>query len=204
MNTLGIDCSFAGLSLGLGVGARVYERGIAEARASDKLLPLLQELLREAGLTAADVGRVLVTIGPGSFTGIRLGLAVAEGLKLVHPALQVAGVPTLVALAAGVVRTQKSGTPFTLLLDAAGGMVYRQDFDAAGKPLAGPVCEALAGLKGLQPFVAAQAGLLPPFPTQATLTGVAPATLLALAADEKAWVEARPFYLKPLTYKASA
>jgi tRNA threonylcarbamoyladenosine biosynthesis protein TsaB len=58
------------------------------------------ELLREAGLRPADLGLLVVGIGPGSFTGVRIGLAAARGLALALD-LPVAGVSTLDALAAG-------------------------------------------------------------------------------------------------------
>jgi tRNA threonylcarbamoyladenosine biosynthesis protein TsaB len=64
------------------------------------LLQDADELLRGAGIGAAEVDALAVGIGPGSFTGVRIGLATARGLALALD-LPVAGVSTLAALAAG-------------------------------------------------------------------------------------------------------
>jgi tRNA threonylcarbamoyladenosine biosynthesis protein TsaB len=197
---LALDCSFGGLSLGLRANGKLYSRQVAEARASDKLLPLLAEILAEAQTPATVISQVIVTVGPGSFTGIRLGLAVAQGLKLANPELDIIGISTLTALAAQV----SSDTPFTLLLDAAGGQVYRQDFKSDGTPLSKPACGPLAGLKKLQKTIAVQSGLLAPFPTQQTLTAANPETLLGLISQPALHLPPQPFYLKALAYKQVA
>lgn len=73
--------------------------GERAARAST-VLAAADELLRDAGLGTGDVDRIAVGTGPGSFTGLRIGLAAARGLALALE-LPVAGVSTLAALAAG-------------------------------------------------------------------------------------------------------
>ena len=77
------------------------------------------ELLRAAGLTAADLDLLAVGVGPGSFTGVRIGLATARGIGLALD-LPVAGVSTLEALAAGApgavpVIDARRGEVFTLV-----------------------------------------------------------------------------------------
>jgi tRNA threonylcarbamoyladenosine biosynthesis protein TsaB len=64
------------------------------------VLESVDGLLRDAGADQADLSRLAVGTGPGSFTGLRLGLAAARGLAFALD-LPVAGVPTLLALAAG-------------------------------------------------------------------------------------------------------
>jgi tRNA threonylcarbamoyladenosine biosynthesis protein TsaB len=62
------------------------------------LIPLVDEVLGAAGVRLSDVGLLAVSIGPGSFTGLRIGLSVAKGIALVNR-IPVVGVPTLEALA---------------------------------------------------------------------------------------------------------
>jgi tRNA threonylcarbamoyladenosine biosynthesis protein TsaB len=70
------------------------------ASRAQRLLEDVDALLRQAGAHPAEIGRLAVGIGPGSFTGIRIGLAAARGLAL-SLGVEGAGVSTLAALAAG-------------------------------------------------------------------------------------------------------
>src|SRR5690606_28940380 len=80
------------------------------------------------GLSHADVERIAVTAGPGSFTGLRIGLSAARGLGLARR-LPVLGIPSLFALSLGV-----EAGPVTVLLDARRGEAYCQFFPAPGVP----------------------------------------------------------------------
>jgi tRNA threonylcarbamoyladenosine biosynthesis protein TsaB len=64
-----------------------------------ELAPAVETALQKAGLTASDLGALGVALGPGSFTGLRIGLALAKGMVLVHR-LPLIGIPTLDILAA--------------------------------------------------------------------------------------------------------
>jgi tRNA threonylcarbamoyladenosine biosynthesis protein TsaB len=106
------------------------ERGHAEA-----LLPLLDRLVArvEGGFDA--VGRVAVTVGPGSFTGIRVGVAAARAIGLACR-VPVVGVSTLQALAAPAIAA-KAPAPVIAAIDARHGAVYAQIFGRDGKTLMG-------------------------------------------------------------------
>jgi tRNA threonylcarbamoyl adenosine modification protein YeaZ len=92
------------------------EKGQAE-----RLMPLLEELLREAGLGWSDLTRLAVGTGPGNFTGVRIAVAAARGLAL-GLGIPAVGITRLEALAYGLPR------PITVVEDARRGEVYVQGF----------------------------------------------------------------------------
>lgn len=98
----------------------------------ERLAPLVAEVMAEAELAFDRLDRIGVTVGPGSFTGLRVGLAFAKGLgaALNRPVL---GVGVLEALAEPF---EGAATVFSVL-DAKRGQVYLQAF-AGGKPLMAP------------------------------------------------------------------
>lgn len=105
-------------------------RGHAEA-----LMPLLERVMSEAGTDFAGIDRIAVTTGPGSFTGLRVGIAAARGIALAaeKPAV---GVTTLLAYAAPY---QIEGRfPIVAAIDARHDHVYLQVFASGGRPLAEP------------------------------------------------------------------
>jgi tRNA threonylcarbamoyladenosine biosynthesis protein TsaB len=103
-------------------GVVLAEGVYREARSHTASLPMLVErVLREAGLTLEEVQGLAVSIGPGSFTGLRVGLALAKGIAFAG-GLPLVGVSTLEALAWGV--EAESGTTICAALDARKREVY--------------------------------------------------------------------------------
>ncbi|UGS37411.1 tRNA (adenosine(37)-N6)-threonylcarbamoyltransferase complex dimerization subunit type 1 TsaB [Capillimicrobium parvum] len=92
-------------------------------RHAQQLLPLARAALAHAGLGFGDVGRIAVGLGPGSFTGLRIGLATARALSLGSGA-ELAGVSTLEALALPAAREQPAGATVAAVLDARRGEVF--------------------------------------------------------------------------------
>jgi tRNA threonylcarbamoyladenosine biosynthesis protein TsaB len=117
-------------------GALVLEREQRVSNAhGESLLPMLDLALREAGWTPGDVGRWGVGIGPGSFTGVRIGVALAKGIHLATGA-ELVGVTSLDAIAA----TSKGDTVIAVLA-AMRGELFAQ---ATGRIARPPVCVRIA------------------------------------------------------------
>jgi len=114
--------------------------GLRTRRPSRALLPLVERLFQSLGLRPADLDAWAVTTGPGSFTGLRVGMTAIQTLAhaLERPVL---GVATLEALAAAA---RRHPPPLCILLDARRGRVYAATFTlAAGWPVPmGPVEDA--------------------------------------------------------------
>jgi len=98
---------------------------------AERLVPLIEDALTEAGLTHAELDAVGVTTGPGAFTGVRIGLATARGfaLALGIPAI---GVTSFAAIAAGVPAPER---PVAVVVDARLDDVYVQVVGADGRPV---------------------------------------------------------------------
>lgn len=97
--TLCLETGIAGGSIALVDGDRLVAGHIGEGSTSrsEDLLPAVEALLRGANATARDIGRIAVSLGPGSFTGLRIGIASALGLSKALKC-EVVGVPLLPAM----------------------------------------------------------------------------------------------------------
>jgi len=143
MNILALDtsmgaCGAAVLTADGGIIAREERmaRGHAEA-----LLPMVAEVMAEAGLDFAKLDLIAATLGPGSFTGVRIAIAAARGLALVS-GTKLWGTDSLTvmakaALTSGAVET--GAKPFGVAVDARAGMIYFGLYTNDGGKLDGPV-----------------------------------------------------------------
>lgn len=111
-------------------------RGHAEA-----LIPMVERVLDEAGCAVGDADAFAVTVGPGSFTGLRVGIAAARGFGLAtgRPVL---GLSTLAVLAAPLL-AEDDRVPVAAAIDARHGNVYLQMIGPAGRVLVSPRIMAL-------------------------------------------------------------
>jgi len=135
LDTAGVDCAAAvydsGRNTVLGEASDMIGKGHAE-----HLIGIVDRALDQAGMALSHIDRLAVTIGPGSFTGIRVGVAAARGfaLSLNVPAV---GVTTLEVMAAAQ-REKTPGRAVLAAMDAKRDEIYLQPFAADGSPLAEP------------------------------------------------------------------
>jgi tRNA threonylcarbamoyl adenosine modification protein YeaZ len=167
MLLLAIDTALAACAAGvfdsgaarmLASESMIMARGHAEA-----LMPLIARVMDAADVEFSALDRVAVTVGPGSFTGLRVGLAAARGIALVSgkPAV---GVSTLSAFAAPQIANE-DGAAILAAIDARHDQVYLQVFASAGRTLVPPgivtVAEAVrAAPAGPVVIVGSGAGLI--------------------------------------------
>jgi tRNA threonylcarbamoyladenosine biosynthesis protein TsaB len=122
MKILGVDTSTSCGSLGIIDDDEVVAEYalLRDETHSTRLIPTIQALLKEARLSLDEIDGIAVSLGPGSFTGLRVGLSAVKGLALADEK-PVVGVPTLDALASNLPFTPNVICP---ILDARKGEVY--------------------------------------------------------------------------------
>jgi tRNA threonylcarbamoyladenosine biosynthesis protein TsaB len=179
------------------------KRGHAEA-----LMPLIARVIRESGVAFVSLDRIAVTTGPGSFTGLRVGLSAARGIGLAANK-PVVGLTTLTSYAAPVVG-ESGEQPVISAIDARHDQVYFQVVSGNGSSLIQPCVASIEEALGASRFGAPHlvgnaakiladrwpADALPPFKVDAQ-----PAPDIAWVAWLGAAVNpdtapARPFYLR--------
>lgn len=107
------------------------ERGHAEA-----IVPLIERVLARIDSGYASIDRIAVTVGPGSFTGLRVGIAAARAIALAW-SIPAVGVSTLAALAAPLILEDKAGA-IVVAIDARHGAVFFAAFQADGRIMIPP------------------------------------------------------------------
>ena len=227
MRLLGFDTATTACSAALWAGGAVtaHRRIEAPGGHAEALVPMLREVAAEGGITLAAVDAFAVTVGPGSFTGIRIGLATGRGLALAGKRPLI-GLSTLEVLAAGVPAGEREG-PILAALDAGRGRLYAQLFDrsllalsepealtaealpdlVAGAAVGGPLVVAGTGreaaLVALKPAIEARAAAGAPAPDARVLVRCAAARTEAGGKHDAA-APVRPLYLREAGAKPKA
>jgi tRNA threonylcarbamoyladenosine biosynthesis protein TsaB len=137
MKLLAIDTSSHACSVALQVGEELYDKHVVEPREHTRILvPMIDELLQDAGVELSDLDAVVLGNGPGSFIGIRIGASVAQGICY-GAGLRIVPVSSLAAIAAEAI--EEHGADQVLVAqDARMHEIYVGRFrrDADGMPLA--------------------------------------------------------------------
>jgi len=191
--TLAFDTALGACSVALGDGttclaARYEER---EAGQAERLIPMMADVLAEAALAASAIERIGVTIGPGSFTGTRIGLAAARAMG-VALGIPVIGLTTLDALSASAPPEED----VLIAFDARRSQIYVQLFSAEAKD---GTRKALSEPVALSVERAAQ--ILPTLTTPRTKNRMA---LLGSAAEMLAAHWPQPVTIIPAQYPIAA
>ncbi len=188
----------------------------AERGQADRILPLLEDVMGQAGWGWRDIYLLAVTVGPGGFTAIRTGLAAARALALALDR-PVVGVGTLEAIALAAVALAGPG-PVLVLKDLRRDQLAVQGFRADSVPEAEPRLlgrdEAMALALAAPRLAGDGAALLRPFlPAAKPILEAAPAAHYVAAAAWRrlgrgerpvAGTELRPFYLRPADAQLAA
>ena len=203
-----LDACAAGV-LDTDAGKLIAQESLAMKRGhAEALMPLIARVMKASGVAFAALDRIAVTTGPGSFTGLRVGLSAARGIALAANK-PVVGLTTLTAYAAPVV-SESGEYPVISAIDARHDQVYFQVVSGNGssliRPRVAPIEEALAAARFGAPYLVGNAARIlsqrwpadvpPPFKVDAQ-----PAPDIAWVAWLGAAVSpntapARPYYLR--------
>lgn len=220
MTELAFDTSGAEISLAVRVApvvgeARIFTHSEARGRGqADHILPMVEALLRQAGAGFSDISHVFATVGPGSFTGVRVGIALAKGLALAA-GCALTGATRGAMLAEGYCKAVDASGQFAAVLNAGRGGLYIESFARDGASLRRLQSPRLIEVEALSALVAAE-GLTALIGSHADLDAVLDAKSLAAIIEVEAGaaalfslpeahrlkgVEMRPLYLRPADAK---
>lgn len=163
----------------------------------EQLAPLVDAVMRQVGVVRQDLTAIGVGVGPGPFTGLRVGLVTARTLAFVLE-IPVYGVCTLDVLAVEAVDTGAVDRDFVVATDARRKEVYLASYDADGVRLDGPVVDKPAALATDAPVVGEGALLYPEaFPLAVGPQRPSAGWLARVVAEERAeLVDPEPMYLR--------
>jgi len=144
MNLLAIDTATENCSAALLCGRQLLERSeLAPRRHAELILPMIDSLLAEAGLSRRRLDGIAVGRGPGAFTGVRLAISVAQGLALGLD-IPVVPVSSLAALAQDA-PPETHGDALLAVIDARMGEIYAGAFRRGSDGLVAPIMDEMVG-----------------------------------------------------------
>ncbi len=161
MLVVGFDTATEAVSVALHDGERVVSEAFAldARRHSELLTPMIAKVMADVGAARGDLTAVAVGVGPGPYTGLRVGVVTARVLGAVL-GLPVYGVCSLdvIASAASAASAVSAGTEFLVATDARRREVYWARYDASGRRLEGPAVGRADSIPGAVLLPVAGAG----------------------------------------------
>ena len=149
MLVVGFDTATPAVSVALHDGERVVSEAFAAdgRRHGELLAPMIAKVMADAGASRADLTAVAVGVGPGPYTGLRVGVVTARVLGAVL-GIPVHGVCSLDVIAAATSLARAPGREFLVATDARRKEVYWARYDAAGRRLEGPGVGSAGSIAG--------------------------------------------------------
>ncbi len=175
---------------------------------AERLPLMVRDMLQKSGMTAKNINKINVTTGPGSFTGVRVGLSFARGMAIGHP-LKLHGMTSFQALALSAPSSSSKSSKIVTLIDARRGQIYGQIFTYGATGEAIPdgaafienpdqIAQKLAPLRADPSTVWLGSGVAlvaPEYSAPTTLPDIG--RMAAWAATHRATDAADPTYLRP-------
>jgi tRNA threonylcarbamoyladenosine biosynthesis protein TsaB len=196
---LAFDTSSPTVAVALYDGTDVVAERVSEQamKHGEQLAPLIDGLMREVGVVRQDLTALAVGVGPGPFTGLRVGLVTARTLAFVLD-IPVYGVCSLDVLAVEAASAGAIAGDFVVATDARRKEVYLASYDDSGVRTSGPVVDKPADLATTLPTVGEGATLYPDhFPTGVGPTRPSAGWLARCVAEERAELsDPEPLYLR--------
>lgn len=196
---LAFDTATPRVTVAVHDGASVRAEAVSEQKMKhgEQLMPLVARVLDDAGVDRRELTRIAAGVGPGPFTGLRVGLVTARtlGFALGIPVL---GVCTLDVIAVEAAEELHHHAGFAVATDARRKEVYLARYDADGRRLTDPVVGRPADLASVGPVVGEGAGLYPEhFPNAHGPERPSAGWLARAVVDERvALLDPEPLYLR--------
>ena len=132
---LAINTAFmtANLALKTAEGKVVLKDIDAKSKHSENVLKSIDEMCQEASIEVLDVGTVAVVVGPGSFTGLRIGVAIAKALGCAGKDLKFVSLSSLQLMAYKIAKSKLNSGAFVCVINALSDLFFVAQFDADGK-----------------------------------------------------------------------
>jgi tRNA threonylcarbamoyladenosine biosynthesis protein TsaB len=205
MKILALEFSTDRRSVALTVGGRVLARAEESGTRASHPFHLIRQALSEARLEQTEIECLAVGVGPGSYTGIRTAIAIAQGWQLARP-VRLLALNSLDCLAAQLAREGRTGE-WHLVVDAQRGDLYRAVYSLDGGEFARLEPLAIASLAEVRASVPASAHVAGPEATRWFPEALAAApgaeTLGCLAASRTQFLDGgqlEPIYLREVSF----